>query len=153
MCSKQHFWLNYIYQTRSSTYRFWTLTNTYSDFWLGIFAHYFHNCNYVSIATSSSKTFSSKKVFFPNLLPFLRGVFSCFGPKIYGRVDKKALFMSDGHFMEKKTFWKKLTLLNIYGFWASCFWDLAWSFNRVTKISHFVLEDFFEQKHLFWKKV
>ena len=153
MCWKQHFGLKIIYQTRSSSFRFWTLSNTYSDFWLESFAQHFHNCNYVSIATSSSKTFYLKKVFFPNLLPFLRGFFSCFGPKIYDRLDKSALFMSEGYFMEKKTFWKKLNLLNIYEFLANCFWDLKWSFNRVTKISLFVLEDFFEQKHLFWKKV
>ena len=115
MCSKQHFGIKYIFQTRSSSYSFWTVSKTYLYFWLGIFAHYFHNCNYVSIATSSSKTFSLKKVFFPNLLPFLRGVFSYFGPKINGRVDKSALFMSEGHFMEKKHFEKK-NLLNIYGF-------------------------------------
>ena len=151
MCSKQHFGLKYIYQTRSSTYRFWTLSNAYSDFCFGNFALYFHNCNYVSKATSSSKTFSLKKALFPNPLPFWRGVFSCFGPKIYGSVDKSALFMSEGHFMEKKHFEKKIKL-NIYRFWANCCWDLAWSFNRVTKISQFVLEDFFEQKHLFGKK-
>ena len=107
MCSKQHFGIKYIFQTRSSSYRFWTVSKTYSYFWLGIFAPYFHNCNYVSIATSSSKTFFSKKVFFPNLLPFLRGVFSNFGPKINGRVDKSALFVSEGHFMEKKHFFLK----------------------------------------------
>ena len=60
LCSKQHFGLKYIFQARSSSYRFWTLSKTYSDFWLGIFAHYFHNCNYVSIATSSLKTFFLK---------------------------------------------------------------------------------------------
>ena len=112
------------------------------------------DCNYVSIETSSWKLFSLKKrYFFPNLLLFLSGIFSCFRRTFYGRVDKSAFYMSEGHFMENKLF-EKVKLLKFYGFWAICFWDLAWSFNRVAKISHFVLVlgDFFEEKLFFWKK-
>ena len=62
-----------------------------SDFWLEGFGHDFQNCNYVSTATSSSKTFSSEKVyFFPNLFPFYADFFQFFLRKFDGRVDKNA---------------------------------------------------------------
>ena len=95
--------------------------------------------------------FFEKKVFFPNLLLSVGGIFSCFLWKFSGR-NARSFFMSEGLFMENKLFEKKI--FKIYGFWAICFWDLAWSFNRDAKTSHraLVLGDFFEKKHLFWKK-
>ena len=102
-------------------------------------------------------------VFIKNIL-FKKGIFSksssvitrilfMFWSENLRQTWQKCTFYVRRLFHGKKTFWKKLNLLNIYEFLANCFWDLKWSFNRVTKISLFVLEDFFEQKHLFWKKV
>ena len=90
------------------------MSKTYSDFLLEVFGHDFWNCIYVFIATSSPKTISLKKVFLPNLLS-LGGTFSCFRRTIYGRVDKSAFFVSEGHFMEE-TFWKNKTYLTFTDF-------------------------------------
>ena len=96
---------------------------------------------------------------------FIRNIFceKIFFPKSYAEffhvlVRKFTTELTKVHFLcpkdvsWKKKFFKK-NLLSIYGFWANCFWDSAWSFNRVSKNSQFVLENFFEQKYLFRKKV
>ena len=88
LCSKQHFGLKYIFQTRSSSYHIWTLSKTYSDFWLGTFAHCFHNCNYVSIATSSSKTFSLKKFSFEIFFRFYAEFFHVLVRKVTTELTK-----------------------------------------------------------------
>ena len=95
--------------------------------------------------------FFKKGIFSKTSSVFLRSFFMFWSENLR-QSWQKCTFYVRRTFQGKKTVWKKLTLLNIYGFWATCFWDLAWSFNRVAKFSQFVLEDFFEQKHCFQKK-
>ena len=110
MCWKQHFGLKIIYQTRSSSFRFWTLSNTYSDFWLESFAQYFHNCNYVSIATSSSKTFSLKKVFFQIFFRFYAEFFLVLVRNFTAELTKVHFLCPKDISSEKKNILKKIKL-------------------------------------------
>ena len=59
--------------------------------------------------------FFEKGIFSKSSSVFTRS-FSCFGPKIYGRVDKKAFFMSEGYFMEKTHFEKNKIYLTFTDF-------------------------------------
>ena len=54
---------------------------------------------------------------------------------------------------QEKIFLTKLTKLNVYGFWATSFWNLARSSNRVAKTSYCMLGESFEEKQLFQKKL
>ena len=63
----------------------------YSDFRLEVFGNDFKNCNYLSIATSSWRTFPLKKVFFPHSSSVFKRKFSVFSAKILQQIWHKCI--------------------------------------------------------------
>ena len=127
------------------------MSKPYSDFPLEVFGNDFQNCNYLSKATSSWRTFSLKKGFFSQSSSVSKQNFSRFSVKILQQSWQKCILYVQRNNWWKTNLLKKSILLNSYGFSAICFWDLT-SFNRVAKTSHylpnqpFVEKNFFEQK-------
>ena len=128
------------------------MSKPHSDFWLEVFMNDFQNYNYLSISTSSWRTFSLTKDFFSQSFDFKRN-FSRFLVKILQQIWQKCILFVRRNNWWKTNFLKKQISLNKYGFSAIRFWGLTRSFNRVAKTSHYMPNQYFEEKHFFEQKI
>ena len=83
------------------------MSKPFSDFRLEVFGNDFKNCNYLSIATSSWRTFPLKKVFFPHSSSVFKLNFSVFLAKILQQIYHRCILYVPRNNWWNTTFWKK----------------------------------------------
>ena len=152
--SKEKFWIKKCLSSKKvfvSFLNFWA--QPFSDFWLEVFGNDFQNCNYLSIATSSWRTFPLKKVFFPHSSSVFKRKFSVFSAKILQQIWHKCILYVPRNNWCNTNFLKIKDLTQ----WLRIFSGLLLRFDKKLQQScqNFTIytKSTFEEKHFVWAKV
>ena len=106
--SKEIFWIIICLSSEKVFVSFLNFEPTISRLWLEVFGNDFQKCNYLSMGTSSWRTFPLKKGFFSHSSSVFKRIFSVFSAKILQQVWHKCIL-----YVPRNDWWKTNFLKNI----------------------------------------